>query len=80
MLNRQLQEIETALDELKGAEGKVFLSRGMLIVEKDKKEAEEELKDRKQTIESGLERMKKKEKDLEGKLKEMQKNLKAEQG
>ena len=74
-LKMQLEEIDDALEELKGKSGKVFKSIGSVLVESNAEDVAKELNDRKETMKVRTGVLGKQEEKLRNKLVELKSKI-----
>jgi len=72
----QANELDRALDELKTAKGSVYKSAGNLLIEVSKKEAEDDIKKKKEGKNLRLKTIEKQEKRFASKLEDLKKGEK----
>lgn len=71
----QVEEIDSALEALKTAQGKVFKSAGMLIVESDKATLSKELEEKKESLSLRLQVVAKQEEKVRKRLLELKSEI-----
>ncbi|MFA5382681.1 MAG: prefoldin subunit [Candidatus Micrarchaeia archaeon] len=73
-LSMQEKEFDHALKELENAKGLIYKSAGSLLIEVSKKDAENDLKEKKEVISKRLETLDLQEKRMQSKIKDLKKD------
>ncbi len=73
----ELREVERTLEVVKdlGKDAELYRSTGMILIKSTKEKTEEELAEKKETLELRIKTLKKQEDRLQGKLKDIQEEL-----